>query len=83
VLDTNTSPAPAIAATRCADMHGNAPDVIADHFTLPGVQPGADLNAERPDFVGDGASAAHTTCGTVESSKNAIAKRERVRRTAV
>jgi hypothetical protein len=56
-----------------ADVHGNAADVIADRFALAGMQPGANLNAERPDFVGDGASAAHAACRTVESGQNTVA----------
>src|SRR6478609_6692075 len=57
------------------DVNGNAADIIADHFALAGMKPGADFNPQRPDFVCDGASAPYGACGTVESSKDAIAGR--------
>jgi hypothetical protein len=44
----------------------HAADVIADQFALAGAPPGADLNAERRDFVDDGTrAAAHVACRTV------------------
>jgi hypothetical protein len=46
LLETDTSPVPAIAATRDG-VQGNAADGIADHFVLADTKPGADLNAER------------------------------------
>jgi hypothetical protein len=54
-------------------VNGNAADIIADHFALAGMQAGTDLNAQRPDFVGDSASAAQAAWRTVESGKNAVA----------
>jgi hypothetical protein len=58
-----------------SDVNGNAADIIADYFALAGMNPGADFNAKRPELVGDGASAAHAACRTVESGKNAVAGR--------
>ncbi len=75
-----------------SDVNGNAADIIADYFALAGMKPGADFNAQRPELIGDGASAAHAACRTVESGENAVAGRldfmaarsvRRVRRIAV
>jgi hypothetical protein len=56
-------------------VNGNAADIVADRFTLAGMEPGADFDAKRPDLVGNGAGAAHATRRTVEGGKNAIAGR--------
>jgi hypothetical protein len=39
------------------------------------MEPGTDLNAKRPDFIGNGAGAAHAARPTVEGGKNAVADR--------
>jgi hypothetical protein len=36
------------------------------------MQPGADFDPERPDFVGNGASTPHAARRTVERGKNAV-----------
>jgi hypothetical protein len=72
VLDTRTWLAPASAATR-ADVDGDAADIVADHFALAGMQPGSDLDAERLDFLDDGAGATNATRGTVESREKSVA----------
>ncbi|MFK4509081.1 hypothetical protein LPJ38_17285 [Bradyrhizobium daqingense] len=87
--DTNTSLAPASAAR--SDVNCDAADMVANHFALAGMKSGADPNAQRPDFVGDGASAAHGACLTAEVARTPSPvvliswprKRERARRIAV
>src|SRR5437763_17207855 len=66
------------AGKRCntrADVNGDAADVVADHFALAGVKSGTHFNAERPDFVSDGACAANAACRAVERGKKPIAGR--------
>jgi hypothetical protein len=58
-----------------ADVNGNAAYIIADHLAPAGVDPGPHLNAQRPDLVGDGASAAHAARRTVERDEHAVAGR--------
>ena len=56
-----------------ADVNGNAADIAVDHFAFTGVQTGANFDPERPDFLGDGASAAHAASRTIEGGENTIA----------
>src|SRR5258708_16274420 len=63
------------SSNACADVNRDAADVVADHFALAGVKPGTNFNAERPDFVSDGACAANPACRAVERGKKPIAGR--------
>src|SRR3954453_2306986 len=56
------------------DVNGDAADIVADHFALAGMQPGADLDADRPDFVGDRAGTANAARWTVKRCEKAVAR---------
>src|ERR1700683_1322388 len=54
-------------------MYGNAADIVADHFALACMQPGANIDAEWPDLLGNGTGAAHPAGRAVEGGKHAVA----------
>src|SRR3989441_2616889 len=56
-----------------ADVYGEAADGVATHLTLARVQPGADLEAERPAGLADGIGAADGARWTVEGCQQAVA----------
>jgi hypothetical protein len=53
----------------------DAANIVADHFTLAGVEPGTDFNAERPDLLGNGAGATNTARWTIKRGEKSIAGR--------
>ena len=55
-------------------MYGDPADVVAHHFTFPGVETRANINSEWVYFLGNSAGAANAACRTVESRKNAVAR---------
>src|SRR5271170_7116077 len=57
-----------------ADVHRYAADIVADHFALPRMQPGADSDAKRLDFLRYRASAAYAARRPVEGGENAVAR---------
>jgi len=56
-------------------MNGNPTDVVIRHFALAGMEPGADFDAEGPDFIGNSAGTTNTAGWSVERGKNAVASR--------
>ena len=57
-------------------MDSDTASVAADDRDLAGVEPGPDLDAERPDRLGHGCSAAHRAARTVEQCQEAVAGRD-------
>jgi hypothetical protein len=53
-----------------ANVNSDTADIVADHFALASMQPGADLDAERPDFIGNGAR----TFGVYSITSSAVAR---------
>src|SRR5712664_3276164 len=58
-----------------ADVNSNTADIVADHFALAGMKPGADFDAERLDFLGNGTGAANAARRTVKGREKAVAGR--------
>lgn len=58
-----------------ADVNGNAAHLIPHDLALAGMEPGADVDPERPDVVGDRAGAADTARRTVEGRQEAVTGR--------
>ena len=54
-----------------ADVHGDAADVVATHLALARVQPGANVEAERPAGLADGVGAVDGTRRTVDQEQSA------------
>jgi len=75
VLDTKTSLRPASAATRAPYVNSDTADIVTDHFALACMKSSTDLDAERLDLIGYGASAADATRRAIKSCKKAIAGR--------
>ena len=69
VLVTSTSPGPASALTPRADVHPDAGDVVGAPFDLTGVQPGADVDAERLHGLLHLARGTHAAARAVEKSR--------------
>ena len=53
------------------DVHGDAAEVVATHLALARVQPGANVEAERPAGLADGVGAADGTRRTVDQEQSA------------
>ena len=73
MLDTSTS-WPGQCGHARADVHGDPADVIAADLTLAGVQPGAHLDAQRPDRVADRHRAADRSLRAVEHREEAVSR---------
>ena len=71
MLDTSTSLGPASALTR-APMCTAIPDVVAADLALSGVQPGANLDAERLHRVANRHRAADRSLRAVEHRQEAV-----------
>src|SRR5262249_275358 len=67
VLDTTTSAASAMSATR------HPTNAVAEQFNLAGVQPGPHCDAESSGLVADGAGAADGSGWPVEGGQEAVA----------
>src|SRR5581483_3118722 len=56
-----------------ADVHRDAADIVIHDLAFAGVKPGADIDAERPDLLGDRAGAAHAARGAIEGGQKSVA----------
>src|SRR5262249_55555821 len=59
----------------CADVNGDAADVVAHHCALARVQPRSDLDPQRADAVANVAGAADSACGSIEGREEPVAER--------
>ena len=53
-------------------MYGDPADVVANHFTFPGMETRASINSEWMYFLGNSTGAANAACRTIESRENAV-----------
>jgi hypothetical protein len=56
-------------------VNGNAADIVANHFTFTGMDPGTDFDPKWQDFIGNGAGAADAAPRPVGGGENAVAGR--------
>ena len=74
VLETSTSPGPADVGDPGADVDGDAADLPVEELALAGVEPGAELDAERLDGLPDRLRAADRARRPVEAREEAVAR---------
>ena len=73
VLDTRTSPGPASAATRGADVHSDTAHVVAPPLDLARVEAGAHVQTERLEVLANGERALDRSSRSVERRQEAVA----------
>ncbi|WP_439392517.1 hypothetical protein ACRQ5Q_23975 [Bradyrhizobium sp. PMVTL-01] len=56
-------------------MDSDTADIITNHFALACVKPSTNLNAERPDFLGNGRGAGNAAGWTVKGREKAVSSR--------
>src|SRR5471030_2856068 len=57
------------------DMDGDAANIVAHHFALAGMEPGANVDAERSDFLGNSTGATNATRRPIEGGEKAVTGR--------
>ena len=75
VPDTSTCGRLGEIGDACADVDGDAREVVARKLAFAGVQPGPDVELERAGGVDRGERAADRTRGTVERGEHPVAGR--------
>src|SRR3954468_14708637 len=75
VLDTQNLASTGKRPNPRAYVNSDTADIVTDHFALACMKSSTDLDAERLDLIGYGASAADATRRAIKSCKKAIAGR--------
>jgi hypothetical protein len=75
VLDTQNLASTGKRRNPRAYVNSDTADIVTDHFALACMKSSTDLDAERLDLIGYGASAADATRRAIKSCKKAIAGR--------